>query len=287
VCGGWSRHLEPAGSFRLKGAKQYEGKNFLPYPFFEEKPYIKNKTLQVRNGGNDSHGRIKDAAIHEIILTSGFNVDCQSVQPAHIFINGQYMFMFNLREPNNKNHGYSNYGIDTDEMDQFEINGSKGYEQKSGDDIVFRRWMSLAQQLANNPTNDALYQQICQIVDIDEYCNYMAVECYSGCNDWATNSNNIKGYRSRQDGKYHLIFMDQDQGFVTTSMIKNLANSLYDSRYDTGKNFIIDIFLNMLKNETFKKRFIDSFCLVNGSVFEPSRVSEVFATLKNRAGKAM
>ena len=287
VCGGWSRHFSPAGSFRLKGAKQYEGKNFLPYPFFEEKPYIKNKTLQVRNGGNDNHGRIKDAAIHEIILTSGFNVDCQSVQPAHIFINGQYMFMFNLREPNNKNHGYSNYGIDTDEMDQFEINGSKGYEQKSGDDIVFRRWMSLAQQLANNPTNDALYQQICQIVDIDEYCNYMAAECYSGCNDWATNSNNIKGYRSRQDGKYHLIFMDQDQGFVTTSMIKNLANSLYDSRYDTGKNFIIDIFLNMLKNETFKKRFIDSFCLVNGSVFEPSRVSEVFATLKNRAGKAM
>ena len=275
VCGGWSRHFYPGSSFRLKGGKYYLGQNFFPYPFFDNKPYIKNKTLQIRNGGNDNYGRIKDAAIHEVILRSGFNIDCQSTQPAHIFMNGQYMFMFNVREPSNKNHGYSNYGIDTDEMDQFEINGSKGYEQKAGDDVVFRQWMTLAQQLADNPSDESLYQQICEIVDIDEYTNYMAAECYSGCNDWLTNSNNAKGYRSKNDGKFHLVFMDQDQGFSSTNMLSNLAGSLYDSRYDTGRNFLIDIFLNMLQYEPFKKRFIDAFCLVNGSVFVPERISSI------------
>ena len=287
VCGGWSRHFYPGSSFRLKGGKYYLGQNFFPYPFFEDKPYIKNKTLQIRNGGNDNYGRIKDAAIHEVILKSGFNVDCQSTQPAHIFFNGEYMFMFNVREPSNKNHGYSNYGIDTDEMDQFEINGSKGYEQKAGDDTVFRRWMTLAQQLADNPSDESLYQQICEIVDIDEYTNYMAAECYSGCNDWLTNSNNAKGYRSKNDGKFHLIFMDQDQGFVSTNMIGNLAGHLYDSRYDTGKNFLIDIFLNMLQYEPFKKRFIDAFCLVNGSVFVPERIYNIVTAMKDRAYRAM
>lgn len=287
VCGGWSRHFSPASSFRLKGGKYYLGQNFFPYPFFEDKPYIKNKTLQVRNGGNENVARHKDAAIHEMVLKSGFNVDCQAAQPAHIFINGQYMFMFNIREPNNKNHGYSNYGIDTDEMDQFELNGSKGYEQKTGDDTMFRRWMTLAQQLADDPTNDAIYADICEIVDIDEYCNYMAAECYIGSSDWITNSNNAKGYRSRQDGKFHLIMMDLDAAFSSTSMLGSLSNKLYDSRYDTGKNFLIDIFLNMLSYEPFKRRFVDAFCIVNGSVFDPERCTEIANALKDEMYKAI
>jgi len=287
VFGGWSRHFAPNSSFSLKGDKQYLGQNFMPYPFFEEKPYIKNKSIRVRNGGNDNYGRIRDAAIHEILLTSGFHVDCQSVQPAHIFINGQYMFMFNLREPNNKHHGYSNYGIDTDAMDQFEFVYTTGYVQKTGTDTAFREWMSLAQQLADNPTDESIYNAICDLVDIDEYCNYMAVECYSGCNDWATNSNNIKGYRSQQDGKFHLVFMDQDAGFNSTSMLNNLQNYLYNSLYDTGKNFFIDIFLNMLTYEPFQKRFIDAFCLVAGSVYEPTRSAEIINNLKERAYQAL
>ena len=287
VCGGWSRHFAPDGSFRLKGGKYYLDQNFLPYPFFSEKPYIKNKTIVVRNGGNDNYGRIKDAGIHEVMLRSGFYIDCQSVQPAHIFINGQYKFMFNLREPNNKNHAYANYGIDTDELDQFEINGSKGYEQKTGNDVAFRQWMSLATQLAANPTNELLYQQICEMVDIDEYANYMAMECYSGCSDWLTNCNNAKGYRAQADGKFHLIVMDQDQGFSTTSMLSSLSGRLNDSRYDTGRSFLIDIFLNMLKNATFKKRFIDAFCIVNGSVFDPDLVRATFNDMVERAAPAM
>ena len=287
ICGGWSRHFYPASSFRLKGSKYYLGQNFFPYPFFEEKPYIKNKTLQVRNGGNETTTRHKDAAIHKMILKSGFNVDCQSAQPAHIFINGEYKFMFNLREPNNKNHGYSNYGIDTDEMDQFELNSTEGYEQKTGDDVVFRRWMTLAQQLADNPTSDAIYDEICEIVDVDEYCNYMAAECYMGNTDWITNSNNIKGYRSRQDGKFHLVMMDLDYAFFTNTIMEQLESRRYDNRYDTGRNFLIDIFLNMMTYEPFKRRFIDAFCLVNGSVFDTERSIEIANALKDEMYTAL
>ena len=287
VCGGWSRNqYAPNASFRLKGGKYYLGQNFLPYQFFKDKPYIKNKGVVVRNGGNDGYGRMRDAGTHKIILSSGFYVDCQEVQPVHVFINGKYYFTFNLREPNNKNHAYANYGIDDDLLDQFEINGTKGYEQKTGDDKVFRQWMTLATRLASTPTDDSLYDQICQIVDIDEYCNYMAVECFVGCGDWLTNSNNVKGYRSREDGKFHLVFMDLDSGFGSTNMLSSLAGHLNDSRYDTGRNFLIDIFLNMLKHEPFKKRFIDAFCLVNGSVFEEQHVRKVVNALRDEKLKA-
>lgn len=288
VSGGWSRNMyAPNASFRLKGNKYYLGQNFLACPFFKEKPYIKTKAITVRNGGNDGYARLKDAAIHRIILRSGFYVDCQECQPAHVFVNGQFLFTYNIREVNNKNHGYSNYGIDTDEMDQFEINGSVGYEQKTGDDVAFKQWMNLTSRLGAKATDDSYYEQICELVDIDEYCNYMATECYVGCGDWATNSNNIKGYRSRNGGKFHLVFMDLDGGFSSSDMINQLAGRLYDSRYSTGKNFIIDIFLNMLKYEPFRKRFIDAFCLVNGSVFEAERSQAIVTDMVEEKVKAM
>lgn len=288
VCGGWSRNqYAPNASFRLKSNKYYLGQNFLPYPFFKDKPFIKSKSVVIRNGGNNGYSRLKDAAIHAIIIRSGFHVDCQATQPAHIFINGAYQFMFNVREPNHKHHGYSNYGIDTDEMDQFEINSVQGYVQKTGDNVAFRQWMSLATALGKDPTNDDLYHQICELVDIDEYCNYMAAECYVGCGDWLTNSNNVKGYRSRNDGKFHLIFMDLDSGFGSTSMISSLAGRRSDSRYDTGKNFLIDIFLNMLEYEPFRKQFIDAFCIVGGSVYEPEFVTSVVNSMRDNMYNAM
>ena len=291
VCGGWSRNLySPMSSFRLKAGKYYLGQNFLPYSFFEDKPYIKSKTLHVRNGGNDGYARIKDAGLHEIILRSGFYADCQTSQPAHVFINGQYKMMFNIREPNNKNHGYSNYGIDTDDMDQFELNSERGYQQKTGDFQMFSHWIDLAGQLGSDPTNHAIYQQICDIVDIDEYCNFMAVGCYVGCSDWLTNSNNVKGYRSRQDGKFHLIFMDVDGGFSNSDMIGSIYNKWhsYDSRYPyIDRSYLIDIFFNMLQYEPFKKKFIDAFCIVDGSVYESQFSQQVFNSLVQRAAPAM
>ena len=46
-CGGWSRSWNPA-AFKIKANKVFEGQSFLPYQFFEEKPYLKHKTLQLR-----------------------------------------------------------------------------------------------------------------------------------------------------------------------------------------------------------------------------------------------
>ena len=288
VSGGWSRHFSPGSSFRLTGKKQYEGNNFLACSFFGQKPYIRSKGIMVRNGGNDNSCRIKDAAIHQIVQRSGFYVDLQSWQPAHIFMNGAYQFMFNIREPSNKNNGYANYGMDTDLMDQFEINYVEGYVQKNGTDTAFRRWMALAEQLAANPTDASLYEEICRLVDVDEFCNYMALQCYIGSSDWITNCNNVKGYRSHEDGgKFHMVFFDVDAAFYTRKIITQLEGKRADSRFDTGKNFLIDIFLNMLCHEGFKKQFVDTFCLVGGSVFEPTRSTAIINEMVSLTTKAL
>ena len=287
IAGGWSRAYGGGNgwpmksSFRLKAGKVYEGLNSFDYPIFgDSKPYNKYKTLQVRNGGNDTYARIYDPAIHEIFRTSGYYIDCQAWQPCHVFFNGKYLGMLNIRENNNKHYGESGYGIDTDEMDQFELNGSVGYEQKAGTRDAFWQWLTLTKQLAAKPTDESIWQQICAMVDIDEFCNYMAAECYIGSNDWLTNSNNIKGFRSQADGgKFHLVMFDTDSGFGNTNMISSAYNLLNnnDGRYSDngGKSYLAEIFFNMLKYEPFKRQFINAFSIVGGSVMEPERCKKI------------
>ena len=282
ICGGWSRgygggstdgkYWEMKSSFRLKTAKEYEMQHELCYPIFPHKPYNKYRVWQVRNGGNDTYARIIDPALSQIVIRSGFYVDAQDAQPAHVFFNGQYVGMFNIREANNRHYGYSNYGIDTDFMDQFEL--SLGYKQKVGDDAAWKELVSLSSQLASQKSED-LYNQICERMDVDEYTNFMAVCCFLGSNDWITNTNNVKAFRSTEDnGRFHFVMMDQDAAFSMDNMVSSLLNNNYSADVD-------DLFRNLMKYDSFVRRFVDAFCLVNGSVFEPSRceaiINEMYA----------
>ena len=299
IAGGWSRAYgggngwQMKSSFRLKTGKVYEGKNSFDFPvFFRSKVYNKYKTLQVRNGGNDTYSRLLDPAIHEIFRRSGFYLDCQAWQPAHVFLNGQYLGMLNIRENNNKNYGESGYGIDTDDIDQFELNGSVGYEQKAGDKEAFWRWLTLSKEIAANPNSKDTWEQICQLVDIDEYCNYMAAECYIGSTDWLTNCNNIKGFRSRKDnGKFHMVMFDTDAAFNNNNMISSIHNLLNnnDGRFadNNGKNYLAEIFFNMMKYEPFKQQFIHAFSIVAGSVMEPERCKKIIDEMVGYTSNAL
>ena len=289
MCGGWSRAWAPH-SFKLKAGKIYEGNNSIDYPFFTSKPYLKHKTLQIRNGGNDTDCRIKDAALQEIVHRSGLDVDGQSTQPVVHIINGEYISMLNMREPNNKHFAYANYGIDTDEMDQFEMSPDSGYVQMEGDREAFLKWYDLSA----NAADEATYEEIRHLVDIDEYINYMAVEFYLGGNDWP--QNNIKGFRPRtEDGRFRFVMFDLDGTLATTSPFHTFENKqiyTFDYIYDLGGQLteeieLVTIFLNMLENESFRKQFIDTYCLVAGSVFEPERCNAIIDEMAARIAPAL
>ena len=295
VSGGWSRHFPPAPSFKLKNTKIYGEDNFFDYPIFTQKPYIKNKAILVRNGGNDCDCRMVDAAIDEIILSSGFYLDCQAYQPSHVFINGKYQFMFNIREMNNKNFGYSNYGIDKDEMDQFEYGGG-GYTQKSGTDEAFVKWTTLCNDLCSNPNDDDIWRQICDLCDIDEICNYFATELYVGSEDWITNNNNTKGFRDQDGGKFHFVFFDADEAFNRTDLFSrfnaNKTNQGGGGGWGGGgwgggwggggwfdNKSLTDLLSNLLTRPEFRKQFIDTYCIIHGSVFDSGRSSKIIRAM--------
>ena len=283
--GGSTRAVLPA-SFKIKANKRYEGEGHLLYPFFEEKPYLRHKTVLIRNGGDDNDCRVKDVVLQQIVATSGIDIDYQAYQPVAHFVNGVWKGAINMREPNNKHFVYSNYGYDEDEIDQFEMSPDSGYCQMCGTYEAMQTLLTLSKSAAD----ENVYSAICNLLDMDEFCNYMAIEFYSRNRDWP--HNNLKAWRPRrQDGRFRFVLFDLDGFDWTSSPFTDFANKrihtfhrLYGEpvQYITKEIEIVSIFLNLLDNETFRKKFIDTFCLVAYSVFEPSRSAEICDNVVNR-----
>lgn len=279
--------------FKLEAKKRFGYETFFPFTPFKDKPYNKYKALKFRNGGNKNQTRFQDAALHEIILRSGLNLDCQSYQPVHHYINGVYKGVINLRETNNKDYVFANYGYDEDEVDFFKVDhrlGNGGYTQVKGTSDAWDEWFTLAKN-ASNPDS---YKRICELVDIEEFANYLAVEFFLYNWDWPRN--NVKGYRHRSDdGRFRLILFDLDYAFGfdntpgSTNPFTFFDSEEYYSASEGGgyKTVMVTLIHNMLSNSTFRKKFIDSFTIVAGSVFEPARSKAIVDELAARAKQEM
>ena len=292
-CGGWSRDDLPY-SFKVHAVKTCEGKKTLDYPFFEDKPYLRHKMLQIRNGGNDTECRVIDAFIQKLILTSGFNVDVLSYQPIAHYINGMYYGVINMREPSNKQYVYANYGYDDDEIDFFELSSDSCEMVKCGTSDAFDKLFDLS----SNAARETNYTRIKELLDVDEFCNYIALQLFLGNWDWP--KNNTKWWRpAYKGGRFRYILFDLDYAFDLTPTSRNNkrdkdpftelkkkqyyrfntpcdmsdreVEELGGDAYFTHEIRTVSLFLNLMKNKEFRKQFINTFCIVGGSIFNPTR----------------
>ena len=292
VSGGWTRSATPR-SFKLKSGKEFDGQNRLDYAFFPQKPYLRNKTLLLRNGGNDiwenNGGRFLDPALQTIIQRAGINLDLQSYVPVIEYVNGECRGVINMREPNNKKFVEANFGYDDEKIDMFEMSADSNVVFMVGTSEVLER----IYQLGAVSTDAQAYEELKQLLDIDEFINYMAVELFLGSTDWP--HNNIKGFRNQADGRYRFVTFDLDFAFKSSNPFNDFANDqwhtfnlIYDTneqRYEEIK--LVTFFLNMLKNDDFRKRFIDTYCLVGGSVFDKTRATAIVNELADRVRPMM
>ena len=283
VSGGWTRS-QRFRSFKLKASKLFDGQNRYDYSFFPQKPYIRSKTLLVRNGGNDvwnHNARFMDPALETIIQRSGIDLDVQSYVPIIEYVNGELRGVLNLREPNNDDFAYANWGYDDEEIDAFE-----NQIMKNGDDVALNRIFELGQHI-----NDVgAYEELTTLLDIDEFTNYMAVTMFLDNDDWP--NNNMKAYRSRNDGRYRFISFDLDFAFALRNFNKDSDDPFkYFVRFkdadvvyseDNRNKEIVNLFLDMMNHEGFRRKFVDTFCLVGGSVFEPTRSTQIVNELLNK-----
>ncbi|MCQ2192875.1 MAG: CotH kinase family protein [Paludibacteraceae bacterium] len=257
VFGACSR-TKPIKSIKVKANKVY-GTNKLDYPIFNEKPNLKWKSFVLRNSGNDFGRMLFRDGFLQTLAASNMDIDHQAYEPAVVFVNGEYYGMLGIRERTNKDFVYSNYGLGEEEI-CIEETSERTVECDSYQDVL---------NIANN--QNASYDEINKIIDVEELLNYFTTEIYYCNEDWSVG--NIKAWKRLEDGKWRWILYDTD---YSTSLYGDYLNT-DGFTYAAKCNFF-----PMLKdNPEIKKRLMNKFTVHAGTTFAEEHVSAVMDSMIN------
>jgi hypothetical protein len=269
ISGNITRH-QSLKSLKLTGNKLY-GENRFEYPLFSQKPDIEPKSILLRNSGQDFQGSMMLDGMIQSLACGKINIECQSYQPAVVFINGTYYGIENLRERNNKQYADANYGLKSKEIYFIEVpqKGAQNLEGSAESVADFDSMIRFA--CTNDMAIEHNYQRMEKWVDLESLINYTLIQLYcDNTGDWP--DNNYKAFRQIDGGQWRWIVHDLDFGFSRNNE-RTLASFL--GRKQRHANLV----RSLLKNEKFKQMFIDQYAVELGSIYSAEVVTQTIDSL--------
>lgn len=252
IFGGWSRANDQR-SLSLFFRSEY-GYNALKYPLFPDREYDKYEALVLRNSGNDwQRTMLRDLTLTGLMQNS--NVDIQAGRPIVAYLNGRYWGIYNAREKVNEHFLSSLHNVSTNGMSILEKDGEVIY----GDNKAYKDLIKFVSD--NNLSDNQNYEQVAEQIDLANFIQYYAAQIYFDNTDWP--GNNIKFWKAK-NGKWRWILFDTDFGFGIWDVNRHNNNTLAFALNPSGPNWPNPpwstlLFRKLMENETFKKRFINTF----------------------------
>ncbi len=247
--GQYSR-AEEQKSFSISARPRYNRTGLLRAGLFPNRTYKTYQSVLLRSTGQDSdRARMRDAVLTSLAEDTGLMY--QDVQPAVLYLNGQYWGHYNLRERINK-HAVARYmgWKDPDNVDL--VKGNNIVLNGSNDSYA-----ELIAYLKENgcQTEEGL-QYVEQRVDIDNFLDYEIIQIFVGNGD----AGNLKRYRNAVDGdgKWRWILYDLDWAFTVLDT-NSIARYLDPEGVGTNKIFDTTLFVELMKNSAIRERFLARF----------------------------
>lgn len=266
--GGMSR-LFPQKSIALMARRQY-GQNKFDYPLFGKKGPKDVKFLVLRNSGSDfGKTHFRDALMTS--LTEDWDIETQAYQPAHVYINGRYWGIYNMREKVNRFFIEDHSDVDKDSIDLIEHYMTR----KRGSTLHYRRMLKFLE--THNLAEPANYGFIHTQMDVDNFMNFQIAEIYFDNQDAG---GNIKFWRPQTaDGRWRWILYDTDWGFGLHESHAWRNNSLAFHTEANGPRWpnppwSTFILRKLLENPAFEEAFINRFADHLNDSFSPERVNK-------------
>lgn len=208
-------------SFRLTARYAYDETNSFDYPFFPQLrnenggEILKYKKLSFHNSGNDNgYGFIRNQLSNELAGQSGFP-DVLVSKSVSVYINNRYMGVYWMQNAYGEKYFQEKYGDYEGEMvvlegamSQVSGNDEDSLEQRKREEEYneFCQWL-----IKSDVQDDAVWKQVVETIDVDNFLHYVAVEYYVNNIDWP--HNNLKVYR----------YVPLDESYV--------ENTVFDGRY--------------------------------------------------------
>lgn len=271
--GGASSRIYSQKSLKLYANKRF-GQKRLSGELWHDRPgKDKVKSLMLRNGGSRCMGsRINDAFVQTLFGQHLENLDWQAYEPVVLYINGQYQGIYELRERSDEDNIESHYGLSDDEIYQTSniYQGPGNYNS-----LVLLAWSS-----------SSTFQDFLQLLDIDEFINYLSAEAYAGNTDWPRN--NIFAWTPREEGgRWRWLVKDLDQ-FRYYPDSCNFLNYIFlegpEGEEVRANNFggAHRIFSRLNQFNQFRQLFVDHLAVYLGDFLRPDHALPLFQTQRQQ-----
>ncbi|MFC2136715.1 CotH kinase family protein, partial [Bacteroidota bacterium] len=285
IAGGWSRARDqkPVAIF----ARNRYGTDKINYPFFSDKPQLDtNKSLFLRNFGNDWDNAIIRDPVMQYIASSRMDIDYQSYIPVRVYLNNEYWGLQAIREKVNEHYVSNNFNVPVNNVDIFEIWHTSPENTSNiamhGSAEHYKNLLDFVR--THDLSDQENYTYIKRFIDTKEYINYHIAQIYYANTDWP--GNNVKIWRNKEkDGIYRWILFDTDFGLGLYGRSPDdqtlaLATDPNSSGWPNPRYSTL-LLRKLLENNEFQEEFIQSFMYHIFSTFDPDRILSIIDSFKN------
>ena len=273
IFGGWSRAF-PQKSFSIF-SRSYIGPSSFDYQLFPDSDIESYEAFVIRNSGNDWESTVLRDGFTTSLATD-LDIDFQRYRPAILYINGEFWGIQNIREKVNEHFISSNHSISPEHIDLLDIQGINDENVVHGTNTDYQ---ILLEYLENQDMTEPMVQAALENwIDIESYMSYQAFQIFVDNRDWP--GNNIKFWRDhRAGGKWRWILYDTDFGFGIWDAGAYNFNTLSYALEPYGPGWpnppwSTFLFRRMMENNHFKNTFINIYCDMLNTVFQPEFISE-------------
>lgn len=256
---GQSARMLPQKTFALETKN---GESF-DYPIFPDQPKLKLKSLNLRNNSQDWYKAFMRDPLFSKLAKGLPGLIPQESRPVVAYLNGQYWGLYFLTERADKDFIKAHFpGIDTDKIDRL-----KGMTEQilDGSDKDWNNLISFASQNdLNLPQN---FEYMKNKINLENIKGYFIAQSTCGNQDFP--GNNVEWFRSNDpEGKWHFILFDSDLCGLNAG-------------YGIDYFMAFPVFRDLLKNQSFRADFLNSWANYLNTAFQPEHTKAVIDQIKN------
>lgn len=280
IQGGGSRAFLPK-SLNLYARDVY-GDDKIQFDFWNTG--YKPKRMTLSSGGDDYNTKIKDRLVSE--LTKDTNIVTMNYEPYVLFLNGEYWGFYYLTEKYDVNYIEHYYGVDKGELIDDIIIIKNGLVETG---VIADWYVSYAEMqdfiLNNEMKDEENYKTACELIDINSFIDYFAIEGYiARCGDWP--DGNYALWRSRnvsdkpyEDGKWRWMLFDVNSTAMEIGLIE--YDAISNMRQES------ELFNSLCENDNFKRAFAARWIELANTIFEREYVNQKISEYVELMGRPM
>lgn len=271
IAGGWSReNVQKAFSLNLN---QTTGNGEVDYPLFEDTDVSVFHNLLLRPSGSDwSEAKLRDEFVAQALKNTDGQL-IQSARPVALYLNGKYYGLYYLREKRNEDFIASYTDIPAEYVQLVQHPALDDYSTKLDPDLQ----ALITYAKTHDLTVAEHYDYVTSQIDAQSLMQYFAYQTYFGNGDCI---NNITCFRDSRGGKWKWIVFDTDWACTAFYADRNFLQQLYDGTpYAQYMNYHYPLMTALLKNETFRKEFIQTYARLLQTTLDSERLLPILNAL--------